>query len=212
MDSGCLRRKNRTFQPKVNPKENPMLASAIYQLKVTLKDSKPPIWRRILVPDSVSLYQLHNILQIVMGWGDYHLHQFLIGGEYYGNPEDDEMGETKNEKRFRLNQFVTGKGFKFLYEYDFGDSWEHVIQVEAVLPVEKGKQYPVCVEGKRACPPEDVGGIWGYEDFLQAISNPEHPEHEEMMEWYDEDFDPEFFDVEKVNLALRQFASRTRMK
>ncbi len=189
-----------------------MPVSAIYQLKVTLKDSKPPIWRRILVPDSVSLYQLHNILQIVMGWEDYHLHQFLIGDEYYGNPEDDEMGEMKNEKRFRLKQFVTGKGFKFFYEYDFGDGWEHVIQVEAVLPVEEGRQYPVCVEGKRACPPEDIGGVWGYEDFLEAISNPEHPEHDEMLEWYGEDFDPEFFDVEEVNLGLHQFASRARIK
>ena len=185
---------------------------SIYQLKITLNDSKPPIWRRILVPDSISLHQLHTILQIVMGWTNSHLHQFIIDDEYYGDPEDDEMGDMKNEKRYRLNQFVRRKGFKFIYEYDFGDSWEHIILVEAILPIQKGAQYPICLEGKRACPPEDVGGVWGYEEFLEVISNPKHPEHEEMLEWVGEDFDPEFFDIEDANLGLRQFASRARMK
>jgi hypothetical protein len=183
---------------------------AIYQIKVTLKGSKPPIWRRVLVPDSISLYQLHNILQIVMGWGNYHLHQFIINDQYYGDPEDDEMGEIKNETRYRLNQFVTRKGFKFIYEYDFGDSWEHTVLIEDILPVEKGRQYPVCVTGKRACPPEDVGGVWGYEEFLQIIADPQHPEHDQMMEWYGEDFDPEFFDLEEVNSILRNDAARAR--
>ncbi len=185
---------------------------SIYQIKVTLNDSKPPIWRRVLVPDSISLHQLHTILQIVMGWMNSHLHQFIIDGEYYGEPEDSDYGDIKNEKSYRLNQFVTGKGFKLIYEYDFGDSWEHIVQIEAILPVERGRQYPVCLEGKRACPPEDVGGVWVYDDFLKAISNPKHPEHEEMMEWFGEDFDPEFFDIEDANLGLRQFAARARTK
>ena len=187
---------------------------SIYQLKVTLNDSKPPIWRRILVPDSISLHQLHTILQIVMGWTNSHLHQFIIDDEYYGEPDEEDgySEELKNEKRYRLNQFVARKGFKFIYEYDFGDSWEHTVHVEAILPVQKGAQYPVCLKGKRACPPEDVGGVWGYEELLEAVSNSKHPEHEEMLEWFDEDFDPEFFDIEDVNLGLRQYASRARMK
>lgn len=178
--------------------------TSVYQIKVTLNDSKPPIWRRILVTDTITLHQLHSILQIVMGWTDSHLHQFIIDEEFYGDPEDDEFGdlETKNEKRYRLNQFVERKGSKFIYEYDFGDSWEHTIHVEVILPIEKGAQYPICLEGKRACPPEDIGGIWGYEDFLKILSNSKDPEHEEMMEWIGE-FDPERFDLDCVNESLR---------
>lgn len=184
---------------------------SIYQIKVTLNDSKPPIWRRILVPDAVSLQQLHTILQIVMGWTNSHLHQFIINGEYYGKPQDSDYGDIKSEKQYRLNQFITRKGFKFIYEYDFGDSWEHTVHVEAILPVEKGKQYPVCLEGKRACPLEDIGGVWGYDDFLKAFADPKHPEHNDIVEELEEDFDPEFFDIEDVNLGLRQYAARARM-
>jgi hypothetical protein len=188
-------------------------SKSIYQIKVTLNDSKPPIWRRFLVPDSISLHQLHTILQIVMGWTNSHLHQFIIDGEYYGEPEEEDgySEELKNEKRFRLNQFVTRKGFKFIYEYDFGDSWEHTVLVEAILPIEKGKQDPVCLEGKRACPLEDIGGVWGYDDFLKALSDPKHPEHDDMVEELGEDFDPEFFDIEDVNSVSRNYAARARM-
>ncbi len=177
---------------------------AIYQIKVTLNDSKPPIWRRILVADTTTLSHLHDILQIVMGWADYHLHMFTINGQIYGNPEDDEYGDlgTKNETRFKLSQLVGREGFKFRYEYDFGDSWLHDLIVEKILPVEKGVHYPVCIKGKRACPPEDVGGMWGYKDFLKVIANPKDPEYDEMMAWVGGDFDPEFFDIEKVNSAL----------
>lgn len=185
----------------------------VYQIKVTLNDSKPPIWRRILVADTTTLIQLHAILQTVMGWADYHLHMFEINGQIYGDPEDDETGMlgTKNETRYRLKHLVGGEGFKFRYEYDFGDGWSHNLLVEKILPAEKGTLYPLCVTGKRACPPEDVGGVWGYEDFLKAISNPKHPEHDEMMEWVGGDFDPEFFDMEYINSALRQFTSRAKM-
>ncbi|MCJ7432979.1 MAG: plasmid pRiA4b ORF-3 family protein [Anaerolineales bacterium] len=178
--------------------------TSIYQIKVTLNDSKPPIWRRVLVEDTTTLSKLHTILQTVMGWTDSHLHQFIIDEGFYGNPDDDEFGDMdiKNEKRFHLNQFVERKGFKFIYEYDFGDSWEHTILVEAILPAEKGAQYPRCIEGKRACPPEDVGGVWGYEDFLKTISNPKDPGYEEMMEWTGE-FDPERFNLDHVNEGLR---------
>ena len=179
---------------------------AIYQLKVTLNDSTPPIWRRIIVPENTSLYDLHEILQIVMGWQNYHLHMFKIAGQIYGDPEDDEDGDlgTKNETRYRLNQLGLREKAKFSYEYDFGDSWEHTLLVEKILPANSSTHYPVCIIGKRACPPEDVGGVWGYADFLQAIANPKHEEHDEMLEWIGGDFDPEGFDLDEVNAALQQ--------
>jgi hypothetical protein len=185
--------------------------TSVYQIKVTLNDSKPPIWRRVLVEDTTTLSKLHSILQTVMGWTDSHLHHFIINDEFYGEPDDDDFSdiETKNEKRFRLNQFVERKGFKFIYEYDFGDSWEHTILVEAILPAEKGAFYPRCIEGKRACPPEDVGGVWGYENFQKVIANPKDPEYDEMMEWIGS-FDPERFNLEHVNEGLRH-PHRARM-
>lgn len=189
-------------------------STSIYQIKATLNDSKPAIWRRVLVPDSISLHQLHNILQIVMGWTNSHLHQFIMEDEYYGEPEEEDgySEDMKNEKRYRLNQFVRRKVFKFVYIYDFGDNWEHTVHIEAILPVQKGAQYPVCLEGKGACPPEDIGSVEGYDDLLKIISNPKHPEHEEMLEEFGEDFDPKFFDIEAVNLGLRRYAGRARMK
>jgi hypothetical protein len=181
----------------------------VYQLKVTLDDSKPPIWRRVLVSEKVTLYELHQIIQIVMGWTNSHLHMFLLGEQIYGDPADDEFGDlgTKNETRYRLNQLGLHEKSKFSYEYDFGDSWDHTILVEKILPEEKGARYPVCVKGKRACPPEDVGGVWGYDDFLQAVTDPEHEEHDEYLEWIGDDFDPEAFDLDEVNEVLNTFKS-----
>ena len=175
----------------------------IYQIKVTLEDSKPPIWRRILVRSDVDLEKLHYILQVVMGWENYHLHQFIVGQTYYGEPHPDYDFEMRDERRVRLNRVAPGEGFKFRYEYDFGDSWIHQLVVEKVLPPEPGQQYPVCVKGKRACPPEDVGGVWGYDDFLEAIRNPDHPEHEDYLVWVGGEFDPEEFDLDEVNKMLR---------
>jgi hypothetical protein len=176
----------------------------IYQIKITLRDSKPPIWRRVLVPADVSLARLHDIIQTVMGWADYHLHVFTIDGVEYGDPVQDagEMG-YKNEGRYRLSQFVDEEGFKFDYEYDFGDGWEHVVLVEKILPEEKGQRYPVCIKGKRACPPEDVGGVWGYEMFLEAIKDPKHEEHASYLEWVGGSFDPEQFDLDAINARLK---------
>lgn len=176
----------------------------IYQIKVTLNDSKPPIWRRILVADTTTLSKLHTILQTVMGWADYHLHMYTINGQIYGDPQDDEYGDmgTKNESLFKLNQLVGRESFKFRYEYDFGDSWLHDLIVEKILPAEEGVHYPVCIAGKRACPPEDSGGIWGYEEILEATANRKHPEHDRYLEWIGENFDPERFDLNEVNERL----------
>jgi len=177
---------------------------SIYQMKVVLDDTHPPIWRRIQVPGKVTLEELHQVLQVVMGWEDYHLHSFTIHGEYYGDPALDEFGElgTKDESRFRLNRLITEEGMRFHYDYDFGDGWEHTLLVEKIFSAEKGIRYPRCVKGKRACPPEDVGGVWGYGVALDAIKNPDHPEHDEYLQWISGEFDPEAFDLEGVNHRL----------
>ena len=176
---------------------------SIYQLKVTLKDNKPPIWRRIQINSDITLDKLHQILQVVMGWFDYHLHQFVVYGEYYGTPDPDIGFEVKNEKRVKLNQLASESGDKFVYEYDFGDSWKHVILLEKILQPEAGVRYPVCLKGKRASPPEDCGGVWGYDALLEAIQDPVHPEHKEMLEWLGGGFDPEKFDLDVVNQELK---------
>jgi hypothetical protein len=174
----------------------------VYQLKITLRDIKPPVWRRVQVKDC-SLAKLHDFIQTCMGWDGYHLHAFEIGGEQFGEPDPDGMMETEDSRKVKLSQ-VVGQGFKkFTYTYDFGDNWEHIIQIEKTLPAEPGVHYPRCTDGKRACPPEDCGGPWGYADFLDAIQDPEHERHEELLEWVGEEFDPEAFDSEAVNEELR---------
>lgn len=175
----------------------------IYQLKVTLKGSKPPIWRRIQVVSDVSLAKLHQILQIAMGWTDSHLHQFMVGQTYYGVPDPQFDFEIEDEKKVRLSQIAPDVKKKFIYEYDFGDSWEHEIAVEKILQPEPGVRYPVCLAGKRACPPEDCGGMWGYESFLEAIRDPQHPEHDEMLEWVGGEVDSEAFELDPVNQDLK---------
>jgi len=180
--------------------------SQIYQIKVTLDDIRPPIWRRIQVPGNTTLLKLHDILQIVMGWQNYHLHSYMIEDELYGDPADDEFGDlgVLNEAKFTLSQVIQAKNQKFKYEYDFGDSWEHTLLVEEIFFPEEGVKYPLCLKGKRACPPEDVGGPWGYTGFLEAIHDPQHAEHEEYLEWIGGNFDPEAFNLEEINTRLQR--------
>lgn len=182
----------------------------IFQLKVTLRGSKPPIWRRIQVEETARLGDLHAILQCVMGWCDSHLHQFIIKGEYYGVPTAGDFEEVKDEDKFNLGGIVRRAKDKFVYEYDFGDSWEHEILVEKILPRQADVTYPRCLDGKRACPPEDCGGIWGYYDMLAAVADPKHPEHEELIEWLDGEFDPEAFNLEEANKHLPKVCSESR--
>ncbi len=179
-------------------------AGPIYQIKITLRDSKPPIWRRVLVPGNFSLYKLHKVIQLAMGWTDSHLHQFIIDGQYYGIPSPDDWEPMIDERRHTLSKIAPEPKRKFIYEYDFGDSWEHQILVESIIQPEAGVKYPVCIKGKRACPPEDVGGVWGYDEFLAAIADPSHSEHETYTEWIGGDFDPEEFDLDDINEELRR--------
>lgn len=122
----------------------------------------------------------------------------------YGNVDMIEDLDTVDEKTVTLDKIVRREKFKFIYEYDFGDGWEHELLIEKILPVEDGKTYPVCLTGKRACPPEDCGGIWGYSDFLEAVQDPDHPEHEEMLDWAGGEFDPAVFDLQEVNAELKE--------
>lgn len=182
------------------PRKTETTTSVIYQLKVTLNGSKPPIWRRIQVRGDITLAKLHRILQVVMGWQDYHLHAFRIGATEYGWPDPDLS--MRSDKRVKLDALIPGEKFKFRYDYDFGDDWQHVLEIEKILPPEPEVHYPRCLAGKRACPPEDVGGIWSYPDFLAAVRNPEHPQHDELLEWAGGEFDPEAFDLEAINRDL----------
>ena len=184
----------------------------LYQFKITLLESEPPIWRQIQVKDC-TLDKLHEHIQTSMGWTNSHLHQFEIDGERYGDPEllyDGWMEEslTIDSLNTRISEIVPqdSKRFSFRYEYDFGDGWEHDILFEGCLRVEKGIRYPVCVEGERACPPEDVGGVWSYEEYLEAMADPQHEEHESFMEWLGP-FDPEAFSPEKTTKKMRRGCS-----
>ena len=177
----------------------------IYQLKVSLKGITPMIWRRFLVPGAVTLSELHEVIQQVMGWTDSHLHGFMINGKRYGKPDPEfEMGEELlDESCFRVREILKKEGASIQYTYDFGDHWQHNLRLEKILPLDPNKQLPFCIAGRRSCPPEDVGGVWGYKDFLKAIHDENHPRHEELIEWAGDDFDPEDFDPEEVNQALR---------
>ena len=172
----------------------------VYQMKITLEEVKPPIWRRIQVKGDITLKVLHKIIQLVMGWSNSHLHEFSIFGESYGDPEQ-EVG--LDEKKVRLKKLNLEEKDKFIYTYDFGDNWEHVILVEKILPMDAEAQYPICLKGKRSCPPEDCGVPWGYMDLLDVLNDPNDPEYDERIEWIGDDFDSELFDVEKINWKLR---------
>ncbi len=183
--------------------------SPIYQLKVTLAESKPPIWRRILVASDMDLGLFHNILQDVMGWTDNHLHQFTVRGVTYSAPYEDmvhgfEM-DFKDESKYKLSQLLKKEKASLTYEYDFGDSWQHKIVLEKILPHDDSMMIPSCIKGKRACPPEDCGGVWGYENLIAIIQDPKHPEYQDMREWLEEDFDPERFDLDEINDALEAY-------
>ena len=177
-----------------------------YQLKISLRGIKPPIWRRVLVSSTSALSELHEVFQGVMGWTDTHLHQFVKQNKRYGVP-DPEFGLDKDlldESKYRLKEVLKREGDSLLYEYDFGDGWEHTVKLEKILTFDLNKKLPLCLAGRRGCPPEDVGGVWGYKDFLGAYTDKNHPQHEEMVEWAGDYFHPEKFDLEEVNKILQQ--------
>jgi hypothetical protein len=190
-------------------------APDIYQLKVTLLGTSPPIWRRLQVPADVTLAQLHDVLQTAMGWQDGHMHEFSVGQRRFGrpDPQDRLMGlpSVENERTVRLSSLLSRIGSKAIYTYDLGDSWEHSIVLEKRLPGDPNATHPVCTDGQLACPPEDCGGIPGFYDLVEVLNDPNHKRHQEMLDWIGDDFDPQAFSVDQVNRMLAPL-SRHRYK
>ena len=180
--------------------------ATVLQLKVTLRGVRPPIWRRLQIESNGTLAKLHAALQITFAWEDSHLHEFQVGERRFGRPDVEdglaEPGETENENGTTLSQAMRRKGAKLLYVYDFGDSWEHEVVVEDIVAAEPTVRYPRCLDGRRAAPPEDCGGAWGYAELLRVLSDPTHEEHAERLEWLGDAFDPERFDLAAANRSL----------
>lgn len=183
---------------------------ALFLLKVTLEGIRPPIWRRVLVPSDLTLAKLHHVLQIAMGWTNSHLHQFVVGNAHYGVP-DPAGPNVENEKRVTLGELIVA-GDRFLYEYDFGDGWVHKVAVEKAEPASPLALFPRCLEGRRACPPEDCGGTGGYTRLVEILRDPKHPEHQETQAWLGGPFNPEAFDLDPVNAAIEARARRWRRR
>lgn len=180
-------------------------AGKAIQFKVQLRFIRPPIWRRVVLPDNATLGDLHQVIQVAMGWQNYHMHSFRIGGLHYTGADAAEMEDMdmENEERVPLAEVVSHAKQKFIYEYDFGDSWEHEIIAEKFLPLDPAAQYPVCLGGARACPPEDCGSFPGYMNILEAL-NAKKPtlDQKKLLEWVGEEYDPERFDLDAVNRRL----------
>src|SRR3989338_6598283 len=179
-------------------------STQVYQFKISLENVKPLIWRRIQVPETYTFWDLHVAIQDSMGWLDYHLHQFdLINPqirrkEEIGIPDEDGELEILPGWEIPISSYFSLENKKADYLYDFGDGWEHMIVIEKILPQEQGSRYPVCIAGERACPPEDCGGTWGYENLLEIIKDKKHEEYKRMMEWLGGKFNPEEFLPENV--------------
>jgi hypothetical protein len=188
----------------------------VIKTTITIADIEPLIWRRIMLPRELNFAQLHEVIQAAFGWTDSHLHQFVVGGLVVGALEfdEDQLGERKileaTEIALRDLDFYHFPHPRILYEYDFGDSWLHWIEFGPQMPSEDGIKYPICIDGARHCPPEDVGGPRGYEDFLKAWRDPTHPEHRAMKTWAGRSFDPEAFDIAKTNKAIAAALRRCR--
>jgi hypothetical protein len=199
----------RAGRPKLPPKRKKSDGAApIYGIKVGLRGAKPPIWRRIELSADTTLARLHRIIQVAFGWDDSHLHVFETSYGEFG-VADRELGH-RAEGPVTLEQVAPAEGDRISYLYDFGDSWLHEIEVEAVLDRDASVKYPRCTGGRRAAPAEDSGGIWGYEEVVAILADPSHPEHEERLEWLGldsaADFQPARFDAAEVTRALGTIA------
>ena len=178
-----------------------MATSQVLTCHIWLVDSDPPIWRQFQVSDRTLLADLHPILQAVMGWQDSHLHQFQVQGQPYANPASPPLEGTLDATTKTLADFQFAPNERFAYTYDFGDGWLHQITVETSQPAANKPAAPLCLTGDRACPPEDSGGVWGYEDLLERLNDPDDPEYEELLDWLG-DFDPDKFDLQQINQQL----------
>lgn len=181
----------------------------IATLRIELKESDPLIWRVVEVPTSITLKVLHDIVQMTMGWLDYHLWEMVIGRETYGLPTDEDWGTAprKVAEKLRLRDVLVPGTTRIDYTYDFGDNWEHILIVSDVRPGDPVTPYPRFITGERNCPPEDCGGIPGFYEMLEARTDPSHPDHADIFEWLD-GYDPDELDVFPIQVALSRIAAR----
>ena len=179
------------------------MANTVHQLKVTLRSVKPPVWRRIVVRSNSPLGELASVLEAAMGWLGGHLHVFEAEGTWYGSADPDWDSNDQDENEHRLGDVLATVGSKMRWDYDFGDGWEHDVVVEKITDADPGVEYPLCLAGRGACPPEDCGGPPGYAELLRALADPSHADHDDLRRWAPPGFDPASFDVEDANLALR---------
>ncbi|MEZ4926239.1 MAG: plasmid pRiA4b ORF-3 family protein [Saprospiraceae bacterium] len=178
--------------------------SKILEIDIELHRSKPKIWRRVLVPDSMTFHKLHYTIQFAMGWTNSHLHQFALGKNErtIGIPHEDDFSKVEDSRKIKINSLLKAPKDKILYEYDFGDGWEHIVELKKVHEPENGKRYPVLIGGAMACPPEDCGGIWGYQSLVKTMAKKNSKEYKELVEWLGGEFDPEKFDPKEINEAF----------
>lgn len=182
-------------------------AHTVYQLRIELQHIEPLIWRRILVPETLKLAKLDRIVQAAMGWTNSHLHDWHIGQQRYGVPDDEWVGSGSmfDERKFTIGQVLGGQVKTFDYNYDFGDGWDHRITVEECLPIQAGRNdWAMCLAGENACPPENVGGPAGYMDFLQAMRDPNQQQHADYWRWWGGPFDPNAFSINAANMMIRK--------
>jgi hypothetical protein len=182
----------------------------LFQLKISLAEIEPEIWRRLHVPATITLAGLHDVIQTAFAWWDYHLHQYIIDGRHYGTPDaefEEELPPTIDERIVMLRDLVDAK--EIVYQYDFGDSWEHRIEMESVaVAADPAVAYPVCVGGARSAPHEDCGGVGGYNELVAALRDKKHPEHRALRGWAGRSYDPEKFDLAAANRAIAKLARR----
>jgi hypothetical protein len=190
-------------QNESSPRTKP--TGEVYQMKITLDYTKPPIWRRVLLPSSYFLEELHVVIQNLFDWQDCHMHCFRCNGVEYGDDASMAGEECEPEEGVRLSELELDVGSKFQYVYDFGDDWQHTILLEKVLPYDKNEMYPVCTAARRAAPPEDCGGVPGYYMMLEALEDPEHPQHGEFMEWLGGNLDPSRVDIKEINNIFKEW-------
>ncbi len=178
----------------------------LYLIRITLMGTDPAIWRRLAVTSDTTLGKLHQIILAVMGWSGTHQHRFSIGGKYYGILTPEHHPGMQSEQEVRLFHVAPHEEKRFVYEYDPGDYWRHEILVESIISLEQNQRYPVCLDGQRACPPENIGGIFRYFEFLEVLDNEAHPAHSDMIQWVGAEFDPEVFNKEEANARLARVA------
>ena len=176
----------------------------VYRLHLSLLEVEPLIWRRLQVPANISLRQLHDVFQAAMGWTDSHLHEFTFGDQKFGmtDPEVDPPATLRDDRGTTLDAIAPGAGREFTYDYDFGDDWNHRVVIDSIENAGVAAARALCLDGARACPPEDCGGPSGYEHMLAVLNDPSHEEHREMLDWLGGEFDPEQFDLDVVNTQL----------